>query len=106
MTPDQLARESRRLAAAEPVIEALRDANRPMRTIELADKLGISMRIVGASLQELAKMDKAERIIPISYRQPALWVAKPCRDVPQEYIQASSIWQVGYRVARLVGAQA
>ena len=103
MTPDQRAREARRLAIAKKVVFALRLSQKPMRTMDIAESLGISSHAAGASLKELQKMGSVDRGAPASYRDPVLWTLKPSDDVPPEYIQASSIWQVGYRVARVMG---
>ena len=106
MTPDQRKREAKRLAIAKKVVFALRLAQKPMRTMELAESIGLSSHAVGASLKELLNMDVVAKSIPDCYRDPIVWTLKPSNDVPEEYLQASSIWQVGYRVARAVGATA
>lgn len=106
MTPDQRKREAKRLAIGKKVVFALRLSQKPMRTMDIAESIGISSHAAGAALKELLMMDMVERGNPDSYRDPVLWTLKPSTDVPPEYIQASSIWQVGYRVARVMGAAA
>ena len=106
MTPDQRARESRRLAVAEKVVAVLRGADKPMRTSDIANAIGLSPHATGASLKELVAMDVVEKNMPPSYLDPIRWSLKPSNDVPPEYIQAASIWQVGYRVARDMGVLA
>jgi len=106
MTPDQRNREARRMAVAKKVVYALRLGQRPMRAMDLAESIGISAHSVAASLKELLKIGAVDRSIPITRSDPIVWTLKPSTDVPPEYIQASSIWQVGYRVARNMGALA